>query len=280
MLLGFWAYPTGFVATVLGRIFNKPVLINTLGAELANVPAIQYGLLRKRLPRRLILWTLRKSSAVLTISQFQADIIRKLGVARSVNVIPWGADTSLFLFSKKSWEELKILHVANLTEVKDQEMLIRTFEEIRKQRPAQLKIVGADFMKGGIQKLVLELSLEKDVEFVGAVPYSTIPQYYKWANMLVHTSLYEGQSMAVTEAAATGLLIAGTRVGILFDLGDRCGVVVEPGESKELADHILALTALPADCEQKVSNARRWSDAHDFNWTVKQFDVLIQDFSK
>jgi glycosyltransferase involved in cell wall biosynthesis len=164
--------------------------------------------------------------------------------------------------------------------VKDQETLINTFSEIRKRRPAKLKVVGADFMNGKIQKLVRELSLDKDVEFVGAVPYGTIPQYYRWANTLIHTSLYEGQSMAVTEAVATGSLIAGTRVGILFDLGDHCSIGVEPKEFKELADRILALTAQPGACEQKVLNARRWSDEHDFNWTVKQFDVLIQDVSQ
>jgi glycosyltransferase involved in cell wall biosynthesis len=278
LLLGFWAYPTGFIVTVLGRIFNKPVIINTLGAELANVPEIHYGLLRKRLPLKLIVWTLRKASAVLTISQYQADIIHALGIARSVNVIPWGADASLFLFNKKSWEELKILHVANLTEVKDQETLIKTFAEIRKKRTARLKIVGTDYRNGMIQKLVRELSLEKDVEFVGAVPYDAIPQYYHWANIMVHTSLYEGQCMAVTEAVASGLLVAGTSVGILFDLDDPCRIGVDPKEFKELADRILSLTAQPGACEQKVRNAKHWSDEHDFNWTVKQFDALIRNF--
>lgn len=275
LLLAFWTYPVGFIATRFGQIFHRPVVVNVLGAELADLPEIQYGQLRISSAKKRILWTLRRATAVITISRFQADIIHALGIDRPLQVVPWGADPVLFPFAGKSWDELRILHVANLNPVKDQATLLRAFATIRKIRRARLRIVGADFLNQQIHKMVKDLNLEADVEFTGPLPYGQVAEHYQWANVMVHTSLYEGQCMALTEAASAGLLLAGTDVGILHDLGENSGIVVKPKDHEELAKCLLEALSDPVRCRMYVEQARKWSAAHNFRWTVDQLDGVI-----
>src|SRR6185369_10184403 len=101
---------------------------------------------------------------------------------------------------------LRILHVANLTAVKDQTTLLHAFAALRGKREARLRIVGADALGGQIQRLAGALGVASDVEFTGPVPYANMPAHYRWADMVVSTSLSEGQNRGLTEAAMSGAL--------------------------------------------------------------------------
>src|SRR4029079_7178540 len=69
---------------------------------------------------------------------------------------------------------------------------------------------------------------------------STMPIRYRGAALLAVTSRHEGQSMVAVEAAACGLPVVGTRVGVLPDLGD--GAMTAPvGDETGLADALAAV---------------------------------------
>ena len=108
------------------------------------------------------------------------------------------------------------------------------------------------------------------------VPYADMPHHYQETDLMLHTSLSEGQCMALTEAAASGVLMAGTRVGLLWDLGERCAIVVEPGDFAGLADQVLDILPRTAEWRDKVESARKWSAGHSFDWTVNEFTSLIR----
>ncbi len=185
-------------------------------------------------------------------------------------------DKNLFRFMKKErGPSLHIIHVGHLTPVKDQSTLLRAFALIIKRHPAELKIFGADHMNGAIQKLCKELGIENNVQFLSMIPYHQMPEHYAWADMMLHTSLSEGQSMALTEAAASGVLIAGTNVGLLYDLGEDCGMTVEVGDFEGLAAKVLAITDDTESWNKKIKNARQWTDAHDLQWTINELRLQL-----
>ena len=130
-------------------------------------------------------------------------------------------------------------------------------------------------MNGSIQQLANELGVDAKMTFMKMMPYAQIHELYEWADCLLHTSLYEGQSMALTEAAASGVLLAGTNVGILHDLGERCGVVVQPGDYHSLANKLLDLRRSQTAWKMKIEEAHQWSVTHDLNWTIRQFSDLL-----
>lgn len=93
VLMSFWAYPMGTFVVALSRLVNRPSIVQVLGAELARLPAISYGHLRRPASRALVLKTCAHASRLVLISTNQLRILRDEGLSRpDAVVIPWGAD--------------------------------------------------------------------------------------------------------------------------------------------------------------------------------------------
>ncbi len=278
-IYSFWGYPTGFVAVVLGKIFRIPSLVNILGAESANIPEINYGHLRNPVSRKLVLWTCHHATYLIAVSSYQVEQLKKYGLKREVYVIPYGVDKKVFFpIFKTPGLPLKILHVANLTEVKDQETLIKTFQSIRQQLPATLRIVGPDYLNGRIQRMVKDFQLQNDVEFIGPVLYENIVAHYQWADVIMLTSLSEGQNNAMAEGMMCGLLPVSTNVGAMFgSFGEQVGVVAHCKDYKTLARKTVELFHQPAAWEQKRGDAYQWAASHDLDWTIAQLKSILND---
>jgi glycosyltransferase involved in cell wall biosynthesis len=280
LLFGFWGYPAGFLATMLSKIVNIPSAVYLLGSDAAGMKSINFGILHKPIVKRIALWTYRHTTLLLGISEFQKRQLSTFGI-NDIKIIPWGVERNAYKFTNKKHDSsLHIIHVAHLSPVKDQVTLIKAFALIAKQRAAELKIFGEDFLKGSIQRLCRELRVENQVEFLHVIPYHQMPEQYAWADMMLHTSISEGQSMAITEAAASGVLLAGTRVGLLHDLGEGCGIVVDVGDYETLASKVLDLIDDNKKWDQKVQNARHWTETHDMLWTIKELETQLNSIWK
>jgi glycosyltransferase involved in cell wall biosynthesis len=276
-LFSFWGYPMGSFVVALATLVRRPSVIAVLGAETASVPSIEYGLLRHPTTRRLVLETCARASDVVVISSEQRDALRRHGLRREVQVIPFGADHEMFKpLAKPRLPPLKILNVANLTAVKDQATLLRAFALLRRDVDARLRIVGPDHMNGALQRLSREIGLQDDVEFTGPVPYREVPSHYHWADIFVMTSLSEGQGVALAEAAMSGVLLVSTPVGCIHDLGEGGAVVVRTGDPADVAAKIRAIVSDPGQWDRKVATARAWAEKHDFRWTVERLTTVIK----
>jgi glycosyltransferase involved in cell wall biosynthesis len=275
-LFSFWGYPMGLFAVALAKLVGRPSIITLLGAETASVPSIGYGLLRRPMTRHLVLETCARASAVIVISSDQRETLRRHGLRRDVEVIPLGVERAMFRPAPKLMAApLKILNVANLTPVKDHATLLRAFALLRREVDARLRIVGPDHLGGSLQRLAGELGLGQDVEFVGPVAYPEVPSHYRWADVFVMTSLFEGQNVALAEAAMSGVLLVSTPVGCIHDMGEAGAVVVRAGDPADIAAKIRAIMADRASWDAKVQVARAWTEAHDFSWTVARMSAAI-----
>jgi len=92
----------------------------------------------------------------------------------------------------------------------------------------------------------------------------------------MHTSLYEAQGVAIAEAAASQLLVAGTHVGLIADLGTEATISVPPGDSSSLAENILQVIKDPNKMSQLRSNAYRWACEHTADWTSGMYTQLYE----
>jgi len=275
LLFAFWGYPAGFLATCLSKIVKIPCAVYVLGSDSFGVASINFGILHKPILRRMALWTYRHASVLFGISEFQKKQLLIYGIANAI-IIPWGIEKNLFKFmQKKRGSSLHIIHIGHLTPVKDQSTLLRAFALIAKDHPAELRIFGVDCMDGVIQKVSKELGVEKHVQFLEMVSYQQMPDLYDWADIMLHTSIVEGQSMALTEAAASGVLLAGTNVGLLHDLGDDGGITVEVGDYEGLAAKVLSILENEERWGKKIHNARQWTEAHDLRWTVSELRLQL-----
>ena len=276
-VLSFWGYPMGAFAVALARLARRPAAVMLLGAETADLPALGYGHLRRPAVRRQLLRTCARASALIAVSRYQLDRLAAHGFRRDdARVIPLGAEAEMFPFEpKRPGTTLKIIHVANLTGVKDQATLLRAFARLRPSVDARLRIVGSGELAGELQRLAGSLGVQGDVEFTGAVPYSEMPAHYRWADMFVLTSLSEGQNRGLTEAAMSGVLLVGTPVGHLHDLGKDAAVLVKAGDPEDVARRIREIVADGAGWQRRVAAARGWAAAHDMSWTVDRLGELV-----
>lgn len=278
VLYSFWGYPMGTLLVLCGKIIRRPSVVNILGAESANILEINYGHLRNYSSRKLVLWTCRQASELIAVSNYQLVTLKQYGMLRHAKVIPWGADEKIFKPSVKELTlPLKLLHVANLTAVKDQETLIKAFHLISQKIPAKLRIIGPDFLDGKIQRFVSELALENDVEFMGFILNKDIVKHCHWADAFILTSLSEGQNNSITEAMMSGLLPVSTSVGIMHDLGNAVGVVVQPRDFESLANQLIELYSTPQEWKQKQHAAHSWAMKHNIAWTINQTKDVINN---
>jgi glycosyltransferase involved in cell wall biosynthesis len=274
----FWGFPAGWFATVMGKIMHLPSALFLLGGDSTGIASIDHGIFHMRWHKILAVWAYEHASELVVLTAFQKKQLIENGIRKAVRIVPWGADSSLFVFQPRiQGSVLHFIHVGHLTPVKDQKTLLRTFALVRKNQPSELRVFGVDRLNGSIQEYCNELGISDWVRFYDVIPYDQMPQHYAWSDVMLHTSLSEGQSMAVTEAAACGVLIAGTRVGLLFDLGEEYAVTVDIGDDQGLAKKIIELTGNRNSWNRKIQNAKTWSESHDLSWTANQLITVFNE---
>lgn len=95
-------------------------------------------------------------------------------------------------------ECLAIGTVGNLNRQKNQEFLIRVFEEIKKDNPnAYLYLIGGGECEKYLKNLVVEKSLEDNVIFTGSI--NNVDEYIQAMDIMTLTSIYEGLPLVTIE---------------------------------------------------------------------------------
>jgi glycosyltransferase involved in cell wall biosynthesis len=231
-----WGDEAGAVAAVSARLVRRPSMVSFLGGELARIPDIGYGAALGVGGRLTVATALRLGDVVTAGSSTLRDSVRERGPRGTVALLPLGVDVTLF----RPAEEPRpgpptILFVGSLEPVKDPAAALRTFAAVaRDRRDLRLTIVGDGGLRRSLEDVSAELGVVGRVAFLGQLPRVRMPEVYRSASLLLVTSRHEGQSMVAVEAAATGLPVVGTRVGILPDLGD-AALTVRIGDEDGLA---------------------------------------------
>jgi glycosyltransferase involved in cell wall biosynthesis len=271
LFYSFWGYPAGFFTVLLGNLWNKPSVIHLQGGDATSIPMFRYGAFYGPVSRGLSTWAYERASLLIALTRFQRNNLEKHGVHRSVEVVPYGPDLNLFTFHKTEClrETIRFIHIGNHSPIKNQKMLLDTFSLICKRINCSLTIIGHDALNGELKNYSKTLGIDNFIKFIEPSPYYEIPNYLSNADVLLHTSLYEAQATVISEAAACGALLAGTRVGLLHDLGDEFGLVVDVGDAEGLAEKVLITLANQNLIETYTTKARTWAEQHDQQYTIK-----------
>lgn len=278
IVVGLFGLPTEIAAIVASKLFRIASLIYLRGGETAYISSIAYGSMSPDIKGTLTKWICRNADALVVLTKFQVGQLEQFGVKRNdIKIVSGGVDYGFFNSTRKELPQkpYHFIHVASLLPVKDQTTLLKTFALINAKVPSYLKVAGADHMQGKIQKLAVELGIIDRVEFRGHIPHQELRKEYQWADVLLHTSLYEAQGSVIAEAAASGLLICGTNVGLINDLGQNVVVSVEPGDYQMLAEETLKALESPALYRMLTTNAQMWALGKDISHTVREFGNLL-----
>ncbi len=156
-------------------------------------------------------------------SREMESIIKGFEVTTPISVIPSGVPLEKYRGGDAGWlrqhypipaENRILLFVGRLTQEKNLPFLIQSFKEVRAQlSKTTLVIIAQGPLEDELKELVasLDLVLDQDVIFTGALPFESLVNAYYSADLFVFASLTETQGLVLIEAMAAGLPVAAVR---------------------------------------------------------------------
>ncbi len=224
VLHAFWVNEPGALALLAGRTSGVPVVASVGGGELVGIPRIRYGGQLNRLERGMVRMVVGGADRVTVGSRYLQQIATRW---RSDAVLaPLGVDVERFAPGAADNPDgsLTILNVASLVPVKQQLHLLDGFAMLDSQ-DTRLEIIGGGTLERYLRDHARALGIADRVAFIGEVTHTALTTHYRAADLFVQSSLHEAQGMAVLEAAACGIPLAGTPVGILPELAAAGGAL-------------------------------------------------------
>ena len=191
-----------------------------------------------------------------------------------INAVYNGMDVESFRNTGETRDDRSILFVGN---TEDHKKGIYFLLEALAGLPEDIHLTIVDEgppMKKNASLLVKKFGVEKKVSFTGKVDQKTLASLYSRAAILVMSSLYEGFGLPAAEAMACETPVIVTSAGALPEVVDSsCGILVEPGNSRELRDSIISLLKNDA-ARARMGHSGRKKAVENFSWPVAAKNTL------
>lgn len=212
----------GSFARLISKQYNIPLVhtYHTMYEEYVHyITRGYFDGASKKLVEYLTLFLCDKTIDELIVpTQKTYDLFKeKYKVKRNVHIIPTGIDVTRFYkenIARKDVADLRadlsiskldfiILYVGRVAKEKSIDFLINNLKHVVKKIPkAKLVIVGDGPDMKELMELTDKNKLNKNVIFVGKVPWDEVPKYYQMADVFVTSSTTETQGLTVIEAMA------------------------------------------------------------------------------
>ncbi len=255
-------------AFLTSKLKRKPFILQTHGSLLGY----KYILERRnwKLHQLYDLLTFksvaRGASAVITSTQQEFDEALEFGINKSkLRIIPVGIELKEYAEAREQRDIVRILFVGRIGRSRNIEQILYVFKEIvRNYKDVELYIVGGEAGRSFAEKagylselkaISQKLEIDKKVVFTGFLSGDDLKNIYTSSDIFVYTSLYENFGQTLLEAAAAGLPIVATPVGIANDIviNDKTGYLVNFSDVEELTSQ---LSKLIDDESKRISMGR------------------------
>ncbi|MDX2426202.1 MAG: glycosyltransferase [Cycloclasticus sp.] len=247
-----WIVPQGFIALLVGKLLNIPVVTTAHGGDAFSLNNGLLSKLKKFTIRHCKVWT---SNTTATAHAFGSDAELPKPV-----IIPMGVDIEHFqsgIANNVRGNESReiILFVGRLVEKKGVKYLLDAYAQLpaNTQKKSVLWIVGAGDERASLEQQAEQLNITKNIKFWGQVQNMKLPDFYAAASLFVAPSIVdskgdtEGQGVILLEAMASNTPIIATAVGGIPEVitHNETGLLVEPKSASELSNAIKILLSDP-----------------------------------
>jgi glycosyltransferase involved in cell wall biosynthesis len=283
-----WAIPTGPAAVHAARKLALPSVITMHGGDVYVNPEQGYDFPTRWYVRPALRWTLRHAGALTAITQdCRQHALRAGAPDESMHLVFNGTDLRRFspapppaasragdprygphmifacrqLFPRKGIRFL----------VEAAAMLAPRFHDL------EVVVAGDGFERPELIRLAESLGVSKHVTFLGWVPNTDLPPYYRAAAVSVIPSLEEGFGIPAAEAMGCETPVVATDAGGLPEVVEHgvTGLIVPRGDSAALAEAIGSLLADPArSAEMGRAGRQRALRLFDWDRSAEQFEQI------
>ncbi|HET8532041.1 MAG TPA: glycosyltransferase family 4 protein [Methylomirabilota bacterium] len=268
-----FAFPDGVAATLIGRLWRRPVVI-TLRGSIARLSTY-------RLHRPQIRWALRRADRVTAVADYLRRIAIGIGVpGERVRVIPNGVDLGSFAPGDRTQARRAcdlpadrpiLLTVAAVYAWKGQHLVVEALPGLLERFPRLLYVMvgGArpeepEYVSA-LRRRVAELGLEDHVRFVGPQPHAELGRWFNAADVSVLATRSEGCPNVLLESLACGVPVVSTEVGGVPEIvrSGVDGILAPYGDLAALRAAVRTALERSWDREALVRRAREfdWADA-------------------
>ncbi len=283
-----WAIPTGPAAVMAARKLGVPSVITMHGGDVYVNPEQGYDFPTRWYVRPALRWTLGHAGALTAITEdCRQHALRAGAPADHIRLVFNGTDLRRFSPGDNGnrgslqFGPHMIFACRQLFPRKGIRFLLEAAAQLKPKFP-DLKVVlaGDGFERPQLARLASDLGIGSDVTFLGWVPNTDLPPYYRAAAVSVIPSLEEGFGIPAAEAMGCEVAVVASDAGGLPEVVEHgvTGLVVPRGNSGALAQAIGTLLADP-ERRRVMGQAGRERALRLFDWdrSAEQFEQLYRE---
>jgi glycosyltransferase involved in cell wall biosynthesis len=280
-----WAIPTGPAAVQAARKLDLPSVITMHGGDVYVNPEQGYDFPTRWYVRPPLRWTLRHTGALTAITEdCRQHALRAGAPDEKVHLVFNGTDLRRFSPAPGGkpvdprFGPQMVFACRQLFPRKGIRFLIEAAAQLTPRFPALKVVVAGDgFERPELIKLAESLGIADRVTFLGWVPNSELPPYYRAAAISVIPSLEEGFGIPAAEAMGCETPVVASDAGGLPEVVEHgvTGLIVPRGDSTALAEAMGRLLGDPA-LRAQMGQAGRERSLRLFDWdrTAEQFERI------
>lgn len=235
----------------------RPTVVTVHGSDLT------LGM-KSRVWRRLLPVIFSNVDCINTVSDALKDMTLQLGVPlNKIQTLTLGIDTNKFFFSERlplsKKRPLRLIctrqmekHYGHMTIVKALGILKRHGVDFH------MTFVGEGTLKDELERLMKNSDFSDSVTFLGAVDNDRLPEMLHENDVYLSTSLWDGTSLALLEAMATGIfpIVSDIKANSAWLRHGRDGFLHKVGDADDLANCVMQLLKKP-EIVKKASQRNR-----------------------
>ncbi len=240
--------------------------------------------------------SLRKSDGIIFLTDYAKNEVRKTArfTTNLVSVIPHGINKRFFYKVKKQYpiesysfkKPYRIIYVSGIHPYKHQHYVVDAVSKLRDQGlPLVLDLVGPSYLSY-LLELKRKISVldpdKKWINYHGELPYESMGDIYKEANLAIFASSCENMPNILLEKMSTGLPIACSDRSPMPEILGNDGVYFNPEKPVEIANALGDLIKSP-DLRYKKACAS-FERSSNFSWelcsanTFSFFEGVISNY--
>jgi len=200
-----WAIPTGLIGVLAGAFLRIPLVVTVHGSD------FRLAMDKSSLLKQIFLFVCKRARHINCVSKVMKIEIEQLGIDREkISTFPMGVDEAFYEEGRNRQKKLDgspltILSNRNLLGIYNVSLLIRAIPMVLKEEPkARFLIAGDGPERKYLEREAKDLNLGSTIQFLGRISHDAMPGLLTQADIYVSTSLYDGTSISLLEAMASG----------------------------------------------------------------------------
>jgi len=173
---------------------------------------------------------------------------------------------------------VQILYSGRLVPLKRVDLLLSALRLlVQKGAPFRLTVIGDGPQRKRLEQMAVETLPADCAQFIGAVPYDDVMQWYHRAHILVLPSDHsEGWPKVIAEAMCHGVVSVGSAHGLVPWLLNGRGHCFPVGDAAALADVLLRILQDPEQYRRTSSAAASWARRHSIEGLGRALRELME----